>query len=241
MVQDQGDAHEPHRLALEILPQPDDTTCGPTCLHAVYRYFGSDCSLPQLVEQIRPLPGGGTLAVTLANHALRRGYTATIYTYNLQLFDPTWFEDSVSLAERLKAQAEVKTEHRLTIATEAYLEYLSLDGIVRLGSKISTLIRRYLQRGIPILTGLSATHLYQCAREFDNHYDSIRGEPQGHFVVLHGYDKAKRRVLVADPLRDSPAFGTHTYEMDVESLIRAIMLGVITYDANLLVLQPRGV
>ena len=24
---------------LEILNQPDDVTCGPTCLHAVYRYF----------------------------------------------------------------------------------------------------------------------------------------------------------------------------------------------------------
>ena len=28
------------RLPVEILPQPDETTCGPTCLHAVFRYFG---------------------------------------------------------------------------------------------------------------------------------------------------------------------------------------------------------
>ena len=27
-------------LDLDILAQPDDETCGPTCLHAVYRYFG---------------------------------------------------------------------------------------------------------------------------------------------------------------------------------------------------------
>ena len=27
------------KLFLDIRPQPDQTTCGPTCLHAVYRYF----------------------------------------------------------------------------------------------------------------------------------------------------------------------------------------------------------
>ena len=26
-------------------PQPDETTCGPTCLHAVFRYFGEDWSV----------------------------------------------------------------------------------------------------------------------------------------------------------------------------------------------------
>ena len=30
---------------LEIQAQPDDLTCGPTCLHAVYRYFGDDVSI----------------------------------------------------------------------------------------------------------------------------------------------------------------------------------------------------
>jgi len=34
---------------------------------------------------------GGTLAVNLANHALRRGYRALIVTYNLTVFDPSWF------------------------------------------------------------------------------------------------------------------------------------------------------
>ena len=34
-----------------------------------------------------------TLAVLLGCHALRRGYEATIYTFNLQVFDPTWFEE----------------------------------------------------------------------------------------------------------------------------------------------------
>ena len=34
------------KLHLDILPQPDDSTCGPTYLHAVYRYWGD--VLPQI-------------------------------------------------------------------------------------------------------------------------------------------------------------------------------------------------
>jgi len=33
------------RLQFEILPQPDDTACGPTCLHALYAYYGHEVPL----------------------------------------------------------------------------------------------------------------------------------------------------------------------------------------------------
>ncbi len=219
--------------------QPDDTTCGPTCLQAVYRYFADEVDLNSLIAEVRALPGGGTLAVTLANHALRRGYQATIYTYNVQLFDPTWFAFPADLQQLLREQrAHKKQDERLVHSTERYLEFLDLGGEVRFGHHTSTVIRRYLKKEIPILTGLSATYLYPCARELENDYDSVRGEPQGHFVVLSGYDRETRRVMVADPLNDNPGFGSHYYAVDVERLISAIMLGVVTYDANLLMIQP---
>lgn len=236
-----GDANEAPtlaRLSLDMSPQPDDTTCGPTCLHAVYRYFGDELPLDEVIKHVVPLPGGGTLAVTLANHALRRGYSATIHTYNLQLFDPTWFDEPKLLSQRLKEQRACKSGERFGIATDAYLEFLELGGKVALGDHTSTLIRRYLKKQIPILTGLSATHLYRCAREYEDEYDSVRGEPQGHFVVLSGYNSHKRRVMVADPLGHNPTFRGHYYAVDVESLVSAIMLGILTYDANLLVIRP---
>ena len=40
------------RLSLDILPQPDELTCGPTCLHAVYRYYGDDISLDQVIAEV---------------------------------------------------------------------------------------------------------------------------------------------------------------------------------------------
>lgn len=227
------------QLKLEILPQPDDTSCGPTCLHAVYSYWGDKLSLDSVADEIEPLPGGGTLAVSLACHALRRGYRAEIYTYNLQLFDPTWFDGAVDLAERLRSQRKHKRTQRLKISTDAYLEYLQLGGTVRFEELRPALIRRFLNRDVPILTGLSATYLYNCAREHEDDYDDVRGEPVGHFVVLSGYDRNKRQVTVSDPSQDNPRFRTHRYSVGISRLIAAIALGVMTYDANLLILTPQ--
>ncbi len=68
------------RLQFDILPQPDDTTCGPTCLHAIYRYFGDEIPLSQVIREVPSLCGGGTLGVMLGSHALARGYKASLYT-----------------------------------------------------------------------------------------------------------------------------------------------------------------
>lgn len=230
-------------LTLDILPQPDDTTCGPTCLHAVYGFHGAPMDLHRVVAEVTPLATGGTLGVFLGIHGLRRGFAATIYTYNLEIFDPTWFDkNSVELAGLLKQQAEVKGSGRLQLATAAYIEFLGLGGIIRHQELRPDLIRRHLMDGHPILTGLSATYLYSCAREVDEagrlRYDSVHGEPMGHFVVVHGYDAETDSVLVADPLHEN-AFGSHNYRVGMLRLLGAIMLGVLTYDGNLLVIAPR--
>ncbi len=197
---------ERHRLRLEVQRQPDATTCGPTCLHAIYGYYGDRITLGRVVSEVTALPAGGTLAVWLACHALRRGYDATIYTYNLQLFDPTWFDgEPERLAGRLMAQSRAKRDRRLATATRAYLEFLVLGGAVRFEALTAGLLRRPLKRGIPILTGLSATYLYACARERDDDYDDIAGSPTGHFVVVSGYDTRTRKVRIADPLARQPA------------------------------------
>ncbi len=229
------------RLRLNMLAQPDDSTCGPTCLQAIYDYYGDHIALPELVEQIPSLAAGGTLAVNLACHALRRGYRATIYTYNLKLFDPTWFmPDAPDIAARLRAQSSVKNSPKFNVATQAYLDYLALGGQLRFEDLTGSLLRRYLSRGVPILTGLSATYLYRSARERGTamDYDDIGGEPAGHFVVLCGYDRPARSVLVADPLLPNPFAATNQYLVNRNRLLCSILLGILTYDDNLLVIEP---
>ncbi|KAA3625475.1 MAG: hypothetical protein DWQ08_09315 [Proteobacteria bacterium] len=229
-------------LAFNIRPQPDDTTCGPTCLHAVYRYYGLDVDLADLVEQTGTLNGGGTLAAFLGSHALERGFDATIYTYDLKVFDPTWFDTpGIDLVGKLAAQLAHKHDPKLSEATGGYLEFLNKGGRLRQEDLTAGLIRRHLKRGVPILTGLSATYLYRTPREYgpNDEFDDIRGHPSGHFVVMHGYDPDTREVRVADPTRPGEFLDEQVYHVSIYRVICAVMLGVLTYDANLLMIEPR--
>jgi len=229
-------------LQIEISKQPDDRTCGPTCLHAIYRYYDDAISLEKVIAQVRSFKEGGTQAVFLACHALQRGYKARVYTYNLQLFDPTWLSgQGVDLAERLRLQLQHKPDARIAMATEGYLEFLALGGELQFRDMSPNLIKRYLHRGVPILTGLSATYLYKCPREYGStdDYDDIRGEPVGHFVVLCEYQRKRKRILVADPYRANPLSADHYYHVGVGRLIHSILLGIVTYDANLLIIEPQ--
>lgn len=230
-------------LRLEMLPQPDDTACGPTCLHAIYRYFGDQISLDQVIREAPTWEHGGTIAVFLACHALERGYEATIYTYNLVMFDPTWFTiPGVDIAARLRLQQEHKPDPRIEVATTGYLRFLELGGKLRFEDLTSGLIRGFLKNGQPILTGLSSTYLYHSSREFGpaDEDDDVRGSAQGHFAILAGYDSTARSVLIADPYLDNPVAGGHFYKVPIERTVGAILLGVLTFDANLLIIRPRG-
>lgn len=231
------------RLRFQIAAQPDEVTCGPTCLHGIYRHFGDELPLEEVIAGVDMLSGGGTLDVFLANHALERGYRATLFTYNLHLFDPTWALLPVpDFILRLKAQADAKDDPKLRVATRGYVRFLELGGKLRFEDLRPALIRRFLGRGIPIMTGLSATYLYQSRREIPatSEPDDVRGEPAGHFVVLSGYDRATRLVDVADPYEWNPLSGERYYQVDLHRLVGAVLLGSLTYDANLLVIEiPR--
>jgi len=224
---------------LQIEVQPDDASCGPTCLHAVYRHYGDTVPLATLMSEVAYLPSGGTLAVLLACHALERGYSACIYSYNLQVFDPTWFKlDDDEMKRRLLARAELRRDPRLSVAIHGYLRYLELGGRVVHEVLSEELLGRLLREHGPLLTGLSATYLYDCPREVDGRYDDVAGEPAGHFVVLHHYDESSHSVDVADPLASNPRSQLPNYTVSAKRLIASILLGIVTYDANLLLIEP---
>ena len=227
-----------------IQPQPDDSTCGPTCLHAVYRHHGLDVSLEEVITSSQRLEHGGTVAVLLGQHALMRDFSARVYTWNLRVFDPTWFEEQkLELYQRLEAQSHSEKDDEVRRYSREYLHFLELGGEIQLTDLTTGLLRKYLRHGTPLITGLSATYLYRTAREFTDeagrlHYDDVYGTPQGHFVVLVEYDPEERAVLVADPLQPNPVADSPCYWVPIDRLVNAILLGILTHDANLLVLQP---
>jgi hypothetical protein len=232
-------------LDFEIQRQPDDASCGATCLHAIYRHYGDEIDFAELQRQVPTLEAGGTLGVLLATHALGRGYDATILTWNLSIFDPTWFEPGAGpMQPHLRARAAQRTDEKLRFAAEAYACFLDAGGKIELSDLSPALLRGFLKRRQPVIAGLSATFLYREARELvsdagEDVPDATHGDPVGHFTVLTGYVPSAREVYVTDPLHPNALSVEHTYPVPIERVVGAVYLGVLTYDANLIVLAPR--
>jgi len=236
----------PHRkpllLNFDIKAQPDEVTCGPTCLQALYQYYQDEIGLKEVITEVKSLKRGGTLAVMLGNHALNRGYKAHIYTYNLNVFDPSWFKfSSPKMIDLLKQQMKNKMRRKkLLVESKAYIQFLEAGGKLYQKELSADLIKSYLLQSTPILTGLSATYLYGTPREIaeTGKYDSIKGEPVGHFVIINGFDEATQTVYIADPMHQNPHKSQY-YSVNFDRLINSIMLGIVTYDANLLIIEPK--
>ena len=227
-----------------ILRQPDDITCGPTCLHSVYEYYADNIDLETVIREVTMLRGGGTLGALLGIHALKRGYKVWIYSYNMEVFDPTWFTPKLprdDMIAKLRQQMLIKKGKRLQTAILAYTEFLEAGGEIHFTDLTSALLSAYLLQGIPILTGLSSTYLYKTMREYGKYSVShdLRGEPQGHFVVLTSFDPDVNAITVADPYDPESLDYGHTYKVNVEQLVNAILLGVVTYDGNLIIITKK--
>lgn len=99
--------------------------------------------------------------------------------------------------------------------TDACLEYLLLGGRLKFEVLTAALIRKFLKRGIPIMTGLRATCLYNTARKYDVDgrvvYDDVDGESIGHFFIPAGYRRGTCGVLVADPFLPNPLAAGSTF------------------------------
>ncbi len=229
------------RIQLAMLPQPDDTTCGPTCLHAIYQYYGDPVPLTQVVEEIPALDDGGSLGVNLGIHALQRGYRVTLIPYNVNVFDPTWFDLPPELMKKkLIRQGEVKRSKKLRLAIQAFLEYLELGGRLEFRDLSAQLLSNFLHKGKPVIMALSATYLYRSVREIPSNCkeDDVRGEPVGHFVVLCGENPETHEFVLADPESSNPFTEDHHYLVKPDRLISSTLIGALTYDANLLVIEP---
>ncbi len=238
MISDPAPTSAPILLDVPRFPQPDDLTCGPTCLAQVYRHFGVNKSVEDVIRETPRNPDGGTMAVYLGISAMANGFRATIYSYNLRTFDPTWRDlKPGELVRKLALREEFVKSERLRRSLKAYRRYLKMGGVVRFAELEPKLLLEILASGRPILTGLSATYLYQTEREYREEYDDIRGEPVGHFVVICGYYPKSRRFVVRDPASHIPFSRTGKYSVPAQRLITAILLGDVTYDSVLLILD----
>jgi hypothetical protein len=225
---------------ITVAPQPTDTTCGPTCLEALYSYYGVTDFKGPLIDQIDYDEDGGTLGVNLGIDALKRNFSVDIYTHNLKVFDPTWFNlAQKDLELKLRKQQQASKDKKTVTASGYYADFIKNNGQILFRNLNIDFLYQLLKNNGPIICGLSSTYLYQCERETNDNliYDDINGMPQGHFVVICGITGDKSHVFIADPFDNNPTFGGQKYWVDIQHFINSVLIGVITYDANFIVIK----
>jgi hypothetical protein len=239
------DARIAYELRVPRFLQADDVTCGPTCLRKVYDFYGVRVDAETILTEMDRNEDGGTMAVFLAIAALRRGFRARIYSYDLRIFDPTWFDLPLdALGEKIHARFPYLQDGKRLRAARAYLDFIDRGGELAFDELTPALLKSIIDREHPVLAGLSATHLYRTARERQLPgtetlvEDDVAGEPTGHFVVISGYEHWGRRLVVRDPSEHLPHPAEERQVVDAQRLINAILLGDATYDAVLLELWP---
>ncbi len=230
------------KLDLHVSKQPDDESCGITCLKAIYDFHAYPTSLEKLKHEIEHWQTGGTVAVNLARNALAHGFKAEIYTYNIKIFDPTWKAlEPKELSSKLRQRQRKIRSKKQKQVIGFYLDFLKKGGVLKFDDLDEALFTRLFKERHPIICGLSATYLYQQMRETpDNQEDDIIGQPVGHFVVVSGWDPQSRTVTIQDPLRKNPLSESGTYKLPFTRFSNAVMLGILTYDENLLVIQTKA-
>ena len=81
------------RLAVDILPQPDETTCGPTCLHAIYRYWQEDEPLSEVIARTGKSSRAARWPYSWRATPCARATAPRSIPITSTVFDPTWFTD----------------------------------------------------------------------------------------------------------------------------------------------------
>jgi hypothetical protein len=234
-----------HELRVQRFLQPDDVTCGPTCLRKVYDFYGLEMEVGEVLGEIDRNEDGGTLAVFLGIAALNRGFAARIYAYDMRIFDPSWFAlGGGELKEKVTARMPFLRNATTLRAARAYERFLAQGGEIAFDELTPGLLKSILDRNHPVLAGLSATYLYRFTRErWDDASgkpvdDDLRGSPTGHFVVIVGYEQWGRAFSLRDPSEHVPVSPDGRQVVDAQRLINAILLGDLTYDAVLLEIWP---
>lgn len=236
-------------LSVPRFAQPDDVSCGPSCLAQVLAYYGDVQQISALSDRVRRNPDGGTLAVNLAHLALDLGYRVRLYPFGVRVFDPSWWElEDAEIAERLDLRSRGLADPVERAVVKAWRDLLRRGGYVAFHEPSPALLARIIAQDRPLICGLNATWLYREPRDrpHDNVPDDIDGWPVGHFVVLHGYTGRGLHFHVNDPSEDAPfsaggdPMGPRTghYPLPADRLIHAILLGDATRDAVLLEIWP---
>jgi len=186
-------------LSVPQFSQIKPYSCMPACLQEIFGYYGEQISQEEIMK-ISENPKLGMALVEAGIFSLKHNYRSLIITNNINIFDPTWFRlDSNKLKLNLNKRAKF-VDDLSQFMIDKYIKFLNLGGEINFETISPSLLKKYLSIKIPIIMELASTFIYKLAKSsrpglFD---DAIRGQIEGHGVVIAGFDD-KDNFLIIDP------------------------------------------
>lgn len=234
-------------LDIDMPDQPDDSSCGPTSLYSVYKFFGLDVTLETVIKELDGYdPAIGSYDAILGIDALKRGFDAIITPFNLNVFDWSWFGLNMdALRIKLDRLASVGLSETVRKLASLYVEFIDRGGriVFQYNPEQAFFTANYYTGVVPLICGLSSTWIHQSKRENPDtgEYDEY-GRMMGHYVVLGGWEWGLNpvRTTVYDPYGSRTLFRSNKYILEYDQLLTAMMLGTNTHEGNLLRISKRA-
>jgi len=223
--------------------------CGPFSLTQVFWYFNKNISPKKIVREIKRLASGGTCDSFLGLYAIKEGFKSEIIPYNINIFDPTWKDiSSLDLIDKLEKRMKFEINKNLRERISGYINFLKRGGKIIFKPLSILTVLSYLKKGIPLISSLSLTALYEESRMviykrkniIKWYHDDVKGESVGHFVVISGYDHKKKLFKIKDSWHEIPYNFSKTgdYVVNIEHFFYSMMMGCLTGGGSFTIVYP---
>jgi ABC-type bacteriocin/lantibiotic exporter with double-glycine peptidase domain len=144
----------------------------------------------------------------IATYFIQLGFTTTLHTVDIEIFDPSWKNlDNSAVIQKLKERRKYLRHARyeeaaLDLVVSGYVLFLEKGGKITFPIVDEAYLYTLLQKG-PIYTILSYNFLNQVSKYAFNSdvkpiQDSIMGIPTTHAVVISGYKQGKFEITDPD-------------------------------------------
>ena len=221
--------------------------CLPASATQLMNFFGIDTTFDEVKKGVplyvtsagKPV---GTSVGHMGSYLLRKGFSVTFHTVDIELFDPSWSgmssEDMIGkLKDRRKYLKHARyNDEILDVIVDGYVKFLEEGGNIYFSIIDEKFLLEKLKEG-PFILQVSYNFLNNCPKYFYNfeknqyEQDPIQGHPTTHAVVVSGYKSGK--FVIVDP--DFEFGGVR--EIDSGRLIGAFYLAETDFDPILITLS----
>ncbi|GBE19956.1 MAG TPA: hypothetical protein ENG87_00210 [Candidatus Pacearchaeota archaeon] len=177
------------KLKVPVLEAKNRLGCGPTSLSMILNYYRKNYSEKQVIDNLEigliKKEDLGARAVDLALLAKKFGFDVICYSYNMELYRPSFSRLSKpGLISEIKKLLQKKhsASNKAVLKTTIKLLENNADFKIKMPS-IDDIIK-FLKKGIPVILAVNAKILFEV--------EKLQGFPKipnnmGHFIVLTGF------------------------------------------------------